>query len=68
MGGHEILSVTSNLKVNCSICYITIVILDLGYVEIDTEIFFIAQIRAEIWKLILKNATFHVTLNLKVTR
>ena len=34
----------------CSNCYITIKILDLEYVEIDTEIFPIAQIQMEMWK------------------
>ena len=48
-------------------CYITIVILDLEYVEINIEIFPIAQIQPEIWKLILKNYSFHVTLNFKFT-
>ena len=61
MEGHAKKPVTLNLKVDgwyCRNCYMTIVILDLEYVEIDNEFSLIAQIQPEIWKLILKKCFF----------
>ena len=64
MEGHAKKRVTLNLKAYgwyCRNCYIIDMTLDLEYVEINLGVSPILQIQLEIWKLILKNASFHVT-------
>ena len=59
--------VTLNLKVNgqrCSSYYIFIVILDLGYVEIDTKIYLIGRNQPKIRKVM---RSVRMTLNVEVS-